>query len=160
MGEFQHVGLNDDFFFEPGMGIELGIQGAGFLDDLLFGNAMINIPAASLQQMALKADTDSTFDVVVNASAISNPSTVNLTVKHFVNSEVVWERNQLVIASPGQILSCEVSTNDTMTDLEPEEATTTQQTGFIGSKFTLLNLIFTFSPVLMVLIILKRKKKD
>lgn len=141
------------------MGIELGIQGAGFQDDLLFGNAMINIPAASLQQMALKADSDSTFEVVVNASAISNPSLVNMTVKHYVNNEVVWERNQLVTASPGQVLSCEVSTNDTMTDLKPEETTTPQQTGFIESKHVLLSIISTFSSILMVIVISNKKKK-
>lgn len=115
-----HVGLNRAFADQPGMGIEVGIAGAEYHQDLLWGNTMIRIPTTSLQQVASsKQNGVATFKIVVNTSATTlGLKTVNVTVKHINQGMVVWEQNQYAVVLPGAVVSCFVSTNDTMTAFE------------------------------------------
>ena len=115
-----HVGLNRAFADYPGMGIELGIAGAEYHQDLLWGNTMVRIPVTSIQHYAsTKTNGISTFEIVVNASATTpGLKLVNVTVQHIDQGAVVWERNQVQLVQPGAVVSCQVSTNDTMSDFE------------------------------------------
>ncbi|MFX1538006.1 MAG: clostripain-related cysteine peptidase [Promethearchaeota archaeon] len=173
-----HVGLNDAFQ-NFGMGIELGIEGAEFYRDLQWGSAMIRLPSSSLQFAGTKADEDVTFQVVVNATgAPVVTQQVNLTVKHVSANNIVWMDNKITDIEAGQVLSCDVSTNDTMTDLTPEEPatttpptttppttppttnTTTQSfTGFIGPAHALIASAISLSAILIVASIFRKKKK-
>jgi hypothetical protein len=112
-----HVGLNRAFADQPGMGIEVGIAGAEYHQDLLWGNAMIRIPATSLQHIASsKQNGVAAFKIFVNTSATTlGLKTVNVTVKHINQGTVVWEQNQVAVVLPGAVVSCLVFTNDTMT---------------------------------------------
>ena len=113
-----HIGLNE--FSDFGMGIELGMSGAEFYDDLLFGNSMIRIPSSSFSDFLVKApNQEITFTVVINATAAASDSMdVNLTVLHINNQSIVWKVNKLKGFSRGQTLICEVSTNEEITNFE------------------------------------------
>ncbi len=146
-----HVGLNDDFA-DVNMGIELGIEGAEYHEDLL-GNVMIRIPTASVR---LSKATDATiFRVVINAtSAASASQDVNLTVKHVMNNEVVWQESQQSEIEIGQQVSCDVSTDDEITDFEVEQIWTniSENTAFIGPKkaLTLSTIAFTMTIIIAI----------
>ncbi|MHA1556709.1 MAG: clostripain-related cysteine peptidase [Candidatus Heimdallarchaeota archaeon] len=112
-----HVGLNE--FSDLGNGIELGIEGAEFYDDLLFGNSMIRIPEQSLSNLIAKSTEQNpiTLKVVINATAAASATQqVNLTVKHVNNHSVVWKVNKISDFNIGETLICEVSTNEEITD--------------------------------------------
>ncbi len=114
-----HIGLNE--FADFGMGVELGLEGAEFYDDLLFGNSMIRIPSESLNSFLAKAlsPAEITFKVVINATAAASATQmVNLTVKHVNNQSVIWQANKLSTFERGQTLICEVSTNEEITEFE------------------------------------------
>lgn len=161
-----HIGLNE--FSDFGMGIELGLPGAEFCDDLLFGNSMIRIPSSSLSDILVKASNQEIiFTVVVNATAAASDSMdVNLTVLHVKDQYVVWKANKIKEFSRGQTLICKVSTNEEITDFEiidsPFETEHTILglplkwflTTTVGGTVLLLAIIFMTS-----VIIRKRKRK-
>ncbi len=152
----RHVGLNDDFA-EVNMGVELGIEGAEYHDDLI-GNVMIRIPTASVQ--ISKATGDENFRVVINATSAASASQIaNLTVKHVMNNEVVWQESQQSAIEVGQQLSCDVSTDDEMTDFEVEQiwTNTSENTAFIGPKKELTLTTIIFSMTIIIAIVYRKK---
>ncbi len=157
--EIYHVGLNDNFP-ESHFGIEVGIQGAEYHDDL-YGNFMIRIPKASLEMSAAanKAVGDTAvFQVIVDASyAASATQDVNLTVKHITDDEVVWEESQTYDIKVGQKLITDISTDDEMTDFEVTEIST-NQFGSLSTNSLIISTVFSF--VLLIQIILRRKKRS
>lgn len=151
--ELLHVGLNSEFANQPGMGVELGLYGAAYHSDLLWGNAMVSIPATSLQTLASGRNGAATFDIVVNASATTpSPKTVNVTVQHVDQGEVVWEENQHALVPPGSVVRCQVSTNDSMTTFEvespPSTATPMEIALFLGLS---IGILFVFVVIAMVI---------
>ena len=151
-----HVGLNDDFSDEN-MGIELGISGSEFCDDLL-GNVMIRIPTSSVQLS--KATGSDSFTIVINAtSAASASQEVNLKVKHVSNDEVVWQEIQESDIEVGQQLVCDVSTDDEITDFELEQfwTNTTENTAFIGTNKGITNTIISITFTVLILVTYRRK---
>jgi hypothetical protein len=156
-----HVGLNRAFA-DYGMGIEVGIAGAEYHQDLLWGNTMIRIPVAGIQHYGdIKTNGVATFEIVVNASA-TTPSLklVNVTVQHIDQGAIVWERNQVQLVQPGAVVRCQVSTNDTMTDFEvqnplnpPFPLIPTEYIPFLG--FVIVATIIT----ILAMFVYRRKKK-
>ncbi|MBD3193208.1 MAG: hypothetical protein GF308_21420 [Candidatus Heimdallarchaeota archaeon] len=127
--ETLHIGLNDEFFDEPGMGIEVGIPNAQYYDNL-WGDAMISIPTQNLNLLNGRAG-EATFKVIINASAASIPTQdVEFAIKHIQNDAVTWAFNETLAVDAGQVLTCHVSTNDTMTEIidEAPPVTTTPPT--------------------------------
>lgn len=180
-----HIGLNEHSDF--GMGIELGLEGAEFFDDLQFGNSMIRIPAASLQEFQRK-NNEVTFQVVINTTAAASATRpINLTVSHVKNQTITWQNNQISDFTIGQDFTCEVSTKEEITELEPveEPATTTPPTttpptttpitttpiitntsnfdsfitDFLGSSSVIYTTIGIFSFLIVIAVINYRKKK-
>jgi hypothetical protein len=161
-GQMLHVGLNRAFANQPGMGIELGIPGAEYHQDLLWGNTKIRIPATSIQHYTgTKTNGVSIFEIVVNASATTpGLKLVNVTVQHIDQGMVVWERNQVQMVQPGAVVRCQVSTNDTMTDFEvtnplipPFPLILPEYIPFLGFA-----IIATFI-IIIALVVYRRKKK-
>ncbi|MCE7745049.1 MAG: hypothetical protein GPJ52_07950 [Candidatus Heimdallarchaeota archaeon] len=155
--EIYHVGQNINFP-ETHMGIEVGIQGAEYLDDF-YGNFMIRIPKASVEMspVANKAVGDGTFQVVVDASyAASATQDVNLTVKHITDDEVVWEESQTYDIQIGQKLTTDISTDDEMTDFEVTEIPTKKFGNANTSNVVVISII---SFVVILMVVYRRKKK-
>ncbi|MBK5114398.1 MAG: hypothetical protein JJE41_12290 [Candidatus Heimdallarchaeota archaeon] len=156
--EIYHVGQNDNFP-NTHMGIEIGIQGAEYQDDL-YGNFMIRIPTASLAMGTAvnKANGAETFQVIIDASyAASATQEVNLTVKHITDDEVVWEENIEHDIEVGQKLTTEVSTDDELTDFEVTEIPT-NQFGSLSTNSLVITTVFSF--VLLIQVIHRRKKRS
>ncbi|NHJ48495.1 MAG: hypothetical protein FK733_11985 [Asgard group archaeon] len=158
-----HVGLNE--FSTGNMGIELGIPGSEFYDDLLFGNSIIRIPASGLSEFKNKdpAEDDIAFTVVVNATAAASATQdVNLTVRHVINQSTVWQSNKISDFKLGQTLICEVSINEEITDFEilnsPFERTIL---GLPLKWFTVIVISSVIVPVvtIVIIVVLRRKKK-
>lgn len=150
-----HVGLNDDFTDEN-MGIELGILGAEYHEDLL-GNVMIRIPTASVQLS--KATDAAILRVVINATSAASASQIaNLTVKHVMNNEVVWQESQQSEIEIGQQISCDVSMDDEMSDFEVEQiwTNTSGNTAFIGLKRALTLTTIAFSLTIIIAIVYRK----
>ncbi len=153
-----HVGRSNPMRF-PGMGIEVGIEGASFVDDMLFGMTNIRIPATSIQ--ALKKDSSGSFSIVVNAStAASAVLDINLTVRHVLNEEIVWEENKIEDIQVGQVLSLDVSTDDTISDFEelvpPLNAS---RTGWFGIEKPIIATSITFAFLIPIMIIIRKRDK-
>ena len=151
--EVYHVGLEDSV--DIGMGIDIGLPGAQFIDDLLFGNSYIQIPTTSFTSQA-RAEEEVTMRVVVDASASPTATQkINLTVNHFKNNEIIWHENIISEFEAGETYECNVTTNDEITDLiNPNETT---RKFVLDEKFTSLTIPAIF--VLMIIIDKKRKKK-
>jgi len=152
--EIYHVGLNDAFP-NSHMGIEIGIEGAEYQDDL-FGNIMIRIPTSEFVQT--KAVGDGSFKVVVNASyAASATQDVNLTVKHVIDDEVAWQESQTHDIEIGQTLTTEITTDDTMSDFEITEIDpTTDEFGFEEPSTI---IFFSFASIALIVCVISRRKK-
>ncbi|NHJ06101.1 MAG: hypothetical protein EAX90_14840 [Candidatus Heimdallarchaeota archaeon] len=159
-----HVGLKPRVDF--GMGIDLGIEGAEFHDDLLFGRTMIRIPTSSLMRSTAKDITPVTMRIVVNTTAAASATQpVNLTVRHVENEVLIWQESKITTFEIGTDLICEVSTEDEMTDLIPEDDKTItplpSNTTSAASIYEFTPIIFTFSSITFTIIILEvfRKRK-
>ncbi|MBD3190634.1 MAG: hypothetical protein GF308_08315 [Candidatus Heimdallarchaeota archaeon] len=174
----RHVGLaTGDFGLSE---VELGIEGAGYLADLVGGRAMIRIPHNSLSLMKTNNEIAQKFTIVINGShagTVNHP--VNLSVRHVVDNSIVWEQSQVKSLESGQDLACEVSTTEEMSELKPvgEPSTTTPPTttpitttsptnstnldplisDFFGPSFIVFSTTGIFS--LLIIIILYNKKK-
>jgi hypothetical protein len=115
--DYFHVGHNDYPADESAMGREVMIEGAEFHDDLLTGRTMIRIPDESLLPIGLNGEPK-IFEVIIDAScAASATQEINLTARNVIDNEIVWEDQQVLPFEIGQVLSCEVSTNNEMTPL-------------------------------------------
>ncbi|MHA1435166.1 MAG: hypothetical protein ACTSO7_15090, partial [Candidatus Heimdallarchaeota archaeon] len=156
-----HVGLSKDFHYEPGMGIELGIAGAEFHTDLQFGNSMIYIPAASLQVgLNSLAAIDNSLKILVKTGATTDAlRTVNLTVKHVTNDEILWEENLIKEVEPGTVVSCEITPDDNITELIIE-GTPLSTTKLFGPEKKTKTIFTFFTTGLFIAIIIRRKKKE
>lgn len=151
--EIYHVGLNDAFP-NSHMGIEIGMEGAEYYNDL-FGNFMIRIPKTSLALS--KANGAETFQVVVDASyAASATQDVNLTVKHITNDEIVWQKSKTHAIEIGQALTTEISTDDEMTDFEVSEIEPTTKKFGITRISNIL--IFSVTSIIIAALVVYRKK--
>ncbi|HUU78871.1 MAG TPA: clostripain-related cysteine peptidase [candidate division Zixibacteria bacterium] len=154
-----HIGHSNPMRF-PGMGIEVGIEGAEFIDDMLFGMTNIRIPVMSIQ--ALRKGSSSSFSVVVNAStAASAVQDINLTIRHVLDEEIVWEENKIEDIQVGQVLSLEVSTDDTMSDFEElvPPLNDTRKTGFFGIEKPVMIFTVTFVFIIPVMIVRRKRRK-
>ncbi len=151
-----HVGFTNPLDANIGMGIEIGIEGATFQDSMIFGNTHIEIPMTSIP--AISKATGGQFQIVVNAStAASTEKDVNLTVRHIDPIGVVWEDTKISEIEIGQVISTNVSTDDTWTDWEElaPPYTTPRFSGYEIPTVS-ISLIFTF---MMVIISVRRKKQ-
>ena len=155
--EIYHVGLNDNFQNYQ-KGIEIGIEGAEYMDDL-FGNFMIRILTAGLATGAAanKANGAETFQVIIDASyAASATQDVNLTVKHITDDEVVWEESQTYDIQIGQKLTTDITTDDEMSDFEVTEIPT-KRFGFSSNTNVIVLSMTSF--LVLLLVVYQRKKK-
>lgn len=150
-----HIGRSNPMSFP---GIEVGVEGASFADDMLFGMTNIKIPATSIQ--ALRKDSSGLFSVVVNAStAASALQDINLTVRHILNEEIVWEENKIEDIQVGQVLSIDVSTDDTLSDFEElEPPLNDTRTGWFGIEKPIITLTITLVFIIPVMIIIRKRK--
>ena len=149
-----HIGLNERAAF--GNGIELGIDGGEFFDDLLFGNTVIRVPASSLTDLQLKATIQDpvTFTVVVNATAAASATQqVNLTVKHIANHSVVWEANKISDFSLGETLICEVTTDEEISDFDIIESPFDQDKTILGMPIEWFIVIVTGGTLVLLFIL-------
>ncbi len=156
--EIYHVGQNDNFP-NSHMGIEIGIEGAEYQDDL-YGNFMIRIPTSGLAMgiPLSKANGAETFQVIIDASyAASATQDVNLTVKHITDDDVVWEETKIHTIEVGQKLTTEVSTDDELSDFEVTEIPT-NQFGSINTSSLVITTVLSF--VLIIQVIYRRKKRS
>ena len=146
-----HIGLNDNFRGNH-MGIEIGTPGAEYQDDLI-GNVMIRVPMPSFGLS--KANGAKMFKIVVNATtAASATQDVNLTVKHVVDNNVVWEETKTHDIEVGQALITEVTTDDEMSEFEVTEIPT-KRFGYSSSTNVLMLSIIS----LIAIIVAYRRKK-
>ena len=160
-----HVGIKSRVDF--GMGIELGIEGAEFHDDLLFGNTMIRIPTASLMVGRARDTSPVTLKVVVNTTAAASATQqVNLTVRHIENENLVWQESKISTFNIGTDLICEINTEDEMTDLIPEEDNTITPPSNTTQKISIYKftpIIYTFSNftfIIILMIIFRQRRKS
>ncbi|NHK31139.1 MAG: hypothetical protein FK730_07290 [Asgard group archaeon] len=154
-----HVGYTNVKIPGSYMGLELGIEGAGYIDDMLYGTSTIILPMSSIQALSKNGFTPY-FSVVVNASASpSATKPVNLTIRHVKNGELLWEDTKIQDIKIGQALVTEVQLDDSWTDFETIDYT--EKTGLFGNEkpITHIYIITTFT-VLVIIIIRKRKKKN
>ncbi|MHA1211246.1 MAG: clostripain-related cysteine peptidase, partial [Candidatus Heimdallarchaeota archaeon] len=152
--EMYHVGLRDTLDF--GMGIEIEVDGAQFMDDLLFGNSYIRIPVTSFQVTPKKGLEDGvTMQVIVNATGSPTATQlVNLTVKHVKGNEVLWQANQVTDFEVGQIIECNVTTDDEITDFVKTDVTPTKRFGLEP-----VVTIITISTSLVLLLVFDRRRR-
>lgn len=153
-----HIGHTGEFN-DYSMDVELGLPGAEFVDDLLWGTQTILLPVSNLMA-STRADSDliPDFKVVVNATGAASASRdVNLTVRHVKDNEVIWEENQISSIEVGQDLTCDITTDDNWTDLEeiPKE-----KTAFIGPSKEIIEPIIYISFTIMVLITFRRRQRN
>jgi hypothetical protein len=149
-----HVGLASPLDTNVGMNIEIGVEGASYLDSMIFGSAQIKIPVASIP--AASKDATSQIQVVINASsAASTVRDVNLTVRHVDPTGIVWEDTKISEIEIGQVISVNVSTTDEWTDWEElvPPYTTPKFNGY-DIPIASLSIAFTFA---LVVISTKRK---
>ncbi len=147
-----HIGLNDNFQGNH-MGVELGTPGAEYQDDLI-GNVMIRVPMPSFGLS--KSNGVEKFKIVVNATtAASATQDVNLTVKHVIENEVVWEENKIHDIKVGQALITEVTTDDEMSDFEVTELPTKK----FGIASYTNGLVFAMTSLLVIIAAVYRRKK-
>ncbi len=145
------TGLINDY----SMDVDLGIEGAEYIDDFLTGAKTIIIPATSIMQTN-RDITPVNFQVVVNAtSAASASMDVNLNVRHVKDNEILWEDTQESSIEVGQDLTCDISTDDEWTDLEDVP----KPNGFIGPEKNFLEPAIVFSFSIIILVIFSRKSK-
>jgi hypothetical protein len=151
-----HVGYTNVKIPGSYMGLELGIEDAGYIDDMLYGTSTIILPTSSIQSLS-KNGFEPYFSIVVNASASpSATKPVNLTIKHVKNGEVLWEDNKIQDIKIGQALVTEVQLDDSWSDFEVIDHT---KTGLFGSEKPVIHIsIITTYTVLVIIIIRKRKK--
>ena len=160
--EILHVGLNREFADNPGMGIELGIAGAEFHYDLLWGNSMVRIPAISLQQhTGIRTNGASTFEIVVNASATTpGLKLINMTIQHINQGVVIWEENQVAMVQPGAVVRCQISTNDTMSDFVIINPSIPPFPTIPSDLIPYLGFVIVATVFLIVVLVVYRKKRD
>ncbi|NHJ87096.1 MAG: hypothetical protein FK734_16655 [Asgard group archaeon] len=152
--EIYHIGLNEAFI-DTNKGIEVGIEGAEYMDDF-YGNFMIRIPTPTSGFTQVKAVGDESFKIVVNASfAASATQDVNLTVKHIANNDVIWQETQISDINIGQALVTIISIDDTMTDFEIIDYTTTNK---FGETHVMISIVIISFIMLAPIQIIKRKK--
>ncbi|MHA1631101.1 MAG: hypothetical protein ACTSXO_09860 [Candidatus Heimdallarchaeota archaeon] len=137
------------------MNIEIGVEGASFQENLIFGSIQIKIPTASIPVLS-KGETK-TIQVVVNAStAASTAKAVNLTVRHYNTNGLLWEETKSAEIQIGQIIRTNVITTDEWTDWE-ELAPAIPTQGFSGYEIpTTFSIVFVFT---ILTIVTHRKKK-
>ncbi|MBD3193239.1 MAG: hypothetical protein GF308_21575 [Candidatus Heimdallarchaeota archaeon] len=176
----KHIGACPPKATPYSMGIELGVEGVEYVDDFLTGKQTVLIPTSSFGPMT-KADKP-LFEIEINAAGatVANQQ-LDLTVKLVNGTTVLWEDSQQAIFNGGEILSCEVSSNNEMSDLEPEEppATTTppettepptttptnstivdmSPTGFIGPAYAILLSSSSLLLVISIIVVIRKKKK-
>ncbi|MBD3189059.1 MAG: hypothetical protein GF308_00360 [Candidatus Heimdallarchaeota archaeon] len=179
-----HIGLQDEFFFDPGMGIEIGIPGGEFFDDLLLGNTRILVPYNNLPPQEGRNDVK-TLDIIVDATAAaSNSQEIHLIVRNIVENEIVWEEMQVRPFDIGQVFVCQVNSENEMSELQPiEEPTepppttteepppttteepppepplTTEETRRIGLTSAFISTSLILTTIFVTIVIVKRKKK-
>jgi len=151
-----HIGYSD-ITKHSGMGVEVGLEGASFTDDLLFGTCTIRIPVASIP-VAYKNGSPR-ISVVVNASAAASTSQdVNLTVTHVEDGSMVWEDSMVSEIEIGQVIGTDITVNDDewteWEELKPPN-TTPVLDGF-ETPTTIFTICFTSCIVLLVI---RRKRK-
>jgi len=151
-----HIGYTSFPNANVGMNIEIGIEGASFQDNMIFGNTQIKVPIASLP--ALMKDNTKQIQVVVNASTASSTSRdVNLTIRHIDPTGVIWEDTKITKIEAGQIISTNVTTDNEWTDWDEISPP------FSTAKFTGYTLATTSISISLMsfisLITIKRKKK-
>ncbi len=145
------TGLINDYC----MDVELGIEGAEYIDDFLTGAKTIILPATSIMQLS-RDITPEDFQVVVNAtSAASASKDVILNVRHIKDNEILWEDTQESSIEVGQDLTTDISTDDEWTDLEE----VSKPNGFIGPEKHFFEPVIVFSFSIIVLVIFSRKSK-
>jgi hypothetical protein len=157
-GDPLHIGYASPSLLSDTMGIELGVPGASFVDDLLFGTCTVQIPVASLP-VNVKSNNQA-FSIVVNASgAASATQDVNLTISHVTDNEVVWETTKTSNIGVGQVLRLNVTADDQTT--EWEELRPPNKTGFISinkPKFTFIIVLSTIAIVMEFKRKMRKKK--
>ena len=141
------------------MDVELGIEGAEYIDDFLTGAATIILPATSMVPAIRDTSTPDNFQVVVNAtSAASASKDVNLNIRHIKDNEILWEDTQESSIEVGQDLTCDISIEeDDWSDLEEVSK---QPSGFIGPEKSFEEPIIIFSFSIFVLVIFSRKFRN
>jgi len=145
------TGLINDYC----MDVELGIEGAEYIDDFLTGASTIILPATSIMQVN-RDITPEDFQVVVNAtSAASASKDVILNVRHIKDNVILWEDTQESSIEVGQDLTCDISTDDEWTGLEE----VSKPNGFIGPEKHFFEPVIVFSFSIIVLVIFSRKSK-
>ncbi|MBD3192722.1 MAG: hypothetical protein GF308_18935 [Candidatus Heimdallarchaeota archaeon] len=177
--EPMHVGYCPFNTNDYNMGIEVGIPGAGFVDTLIQGTCTIHVPTASIPGTR---DGSAALKIIVNGSSAASASLpANLTVRHVKDKNIIWEANQVENVELGQVLSCEVSTEeDEWTDLTPEEPNitpptttgppntseppntteeTTSRTGFIGPSLAFISSSVGLLASLVIILSYTKKKK-
>jgi hypothetical protein len=139
------------------MDVELGIEGAEYIDDFLTGAATIILPATSIMPLGRATSTPDDFQIVVNAtSAASASKDVNLNIRHIKDSEILWEDTQESSIEIGQDLVTDVSIEeDGWSDLE----VTNKPNAFIGPEKTFVEPVIVFSFSIIALVIFSRKSK-
>jgi hypothetical protein len=137
------------------MGVEIGVPGASFVDDLIFGTCTVQIPVASLPVNV--RSNNQAFSIVVNASgAVSATQDVNLTISHITDNEVVWEVTKTSDIGVGQVLRLNVTADDQTTDWE--ELKPPNKTGFISLNKPKIAFVIVLSTI-VIIIEFKRKKR-
>ena len=150
--EVYHVGLKDTMDF--GMGVDIGLPGAQFFDDLLFGNSYIQVPISSFAS-PVRAEEEVTMKVVIDASASPTATQkINMTVNHFKDNEIVWHENIISDFEVGESYECNVTTDDVITDLVNSNETTTKKFE-LKEEYVVISIPLTF----VILIIIDRKRK-
>ena len=140
------------------MGLELGIDGAEYIDDLIFGTTTILIPMTSLEPF--KSNGANPY-LTIKVNAASSPSAakpVNLTVRHIKNGEVIWEDNKIQSIKIGEVFETNLHTDDTWTEFDVFNYNTTTKS--FGIKKPLVYLLSTTTIFISIFcIIIRRKKK-
>jgi hypothetical protein len=164
-GDPLHVGVSDLITDPPSphMGIDIGIEGAQYFDDLIFGNSYIRIPYNNLPAAGFKNE-EKILEVLINAwDAVNEIQEFRFVARNVVNNEIAWMENFTQIIEKGQLLRCEVSNNQLYGTFEPSEEPrppTREETDGIGFR----NFSFAIiSPMAIIIIIavrdIFRKKK-
>ncbi|NHJ85156.1 MAG: hypothetical protein FK734_06825 [Asgard group archaeon] len=150
-----HIGYTRTSNANVGMDVEIGLDGASFLDTMIYGTCLVKIPVANLPA-AFKDATKREIQVIINASnAASTALDVNLTVRHIDPTGVLWEDTKTFDIQIGQVISTIVTTDDEWSDWEELSPPTTDTVDGFTLPITIFSVILSFSALL---IIYRRKK--
>ncbi|NHJ40594.1 MAG: hypothetical protein FK731_11225 [Asgard group archaeon] len=154
-----HVGWGDVNIPDSSMGLEIGIEGAEYIDDMLFGTTTIKIPMTSIQSF-VKNGNNPYLTIKVDAS--HSPSAVrpvNLTVTHMKDGDVIWEDNKIKEINIGEAFETDVFLDDTWTDFEVINYNETSKTGLFSNPNPIFHISIISTFTIMTFVIIKKRKK-